>query len=103
MMECTFQVGDRVVCVDANDTNNQGEPELVEGHIYTVRFVGPAVHRRGYWFDPDRGPYANAKTEIRVHEVARRLGDDGFAAARFRPVKPLSFWIGEKQTLKVPA
>ena len=98
-MKCTFQVGDRVVCVDAEATASKtGERELFEGTVYTVRSV---------YIDnaPSDGPYAGHSTCIRVSEINPRLDyngeptDRGFAAARFRPVKPLSFWLGEKQEI----
>lgn len=36
---CNFVVGQRVVCVHAGDTNILGEPEIIEGKIYTVAAV----------------------------------------------------------------
>jgi hypothetical protein len=36
-----FEVGQKVVCVDAKRTNKNNAPELVEGKIYTIRWIGP--------------------------------------------------------------
>lgn len=99
-MQCTFQVGDRVVCVDAYATNVWGDTELVEGAVYTIREV-----------TCDRGEPAglnkyssSAGTWVRLKEINPRKHHNNcdlpFAAARFRPVKPLSFWIGEKQKVR---
>jgi len=105
MMECTFQVGDRVVCVDATDTNNLGLPELNEGHIYEVRAVEAAKAIETEDFSSSDGAYSDTRAVVKVAEVNPRcrFHDEGFAAARFRPVKPLSFWLGEKQELRVKA
>lgn len=99
-MKHTFQVGDRVVCVDAHETARFGgvwHQELQEGAVYTVAWVGV-----------DRGqfdsPYGREAVCVRLNEVKRAKylhREVGFAAARFRPVRPLSFWLGEKQALEL--
>lgn len=87
-MECTFQVGDRVVCVDAYHTNNLRIAELEEGAIYTVAGVkAPTI--------PGNNHHRNTPALLHLVEKPTRIKDMSpwFAATRFRPVKPLSFWV----------
>ena len=99
-MDCTFQVGDRVVCVDARHSNRAGVPEIFEGTIYTIAEVNIGVV--GFY-----AGHIGPMPVVRLREVARRHPTSGpsadygfFAAGRFRPVKPLSFWVGEQQRAK---
>lgn len=98
-MECTFQVGDGVVCVAtdiAHMTRNcaGGNPGFQTGGIYTVKEVRvpakPVLGRPCLLFNeiPDR----------------RHKGTGGLIVwdhVPFRPVKPLSFWVGEKVAKKL--
>lgn len=76
-----FRVGQKVVCVDARDTNSHGLPEIVEGGVYTIRWVGVDDY----------------KLCVRLVEVPRNalappfttppeFLDWPFYASRFRPV-----------------
>lgn len=92
-MECTFQVGDKVVCIDASDTNSVRRRELIEGGIYTVREV--TADGRDLAGVLRLGPYGDVPG-IRLVEINPRnstLGvprDTPFAAARFRHTKSIS-------------
>lgn len=91
-MKCTFQVGDRVVCVDGRIPTNVRGPVVVEGHVYTVSQIIVGL-------PPTRGShYRDAWPAIALQEVPRP-GGDAWDARRFRPVKPLSFWLGETQEI----
>ena len=93
-MECTFQVGDRVVLVKEPGRTLAigGNPGLVKGGIYTVSWVGIMI---------------GGEVGLRFQEIppVRHVLDGllgSWNASYFRPVKPLSFWLGEKQHLDEP-
>lgn len=81
-----FYVGQKVVCVDADHTNDRRTQELDEGRVYTVERVSgdeagypaPPVHLRGagtvVWL-----------AEIKTRPAVKNPGCP-FAASRFRPV-----------------
>lgn len=83
----TFHVGQKVVCVDATDTNRIGIKELTEGASYTIRWVGNARH-----------PILGQRFAVRVMGIVRdsdakmwaarwpHLADTPFCASRFRPL-----------------
>ena len=98
-MKYQFQAGDRVVCIDGKNTNLIGTRELSDGTIYTIREVLPWD-----WF-----PVNCAGIGVRLVEIPDRFdgflkerNDIPFGAFRFRPIKPLSFWVGEHQLEKTP-
>lgn len=64
-----FRVGQKVVCIDAKRTNSRNYPELVEGNVYTVAWVGV---------------YYQALC-VRLCEVRRAANNKPFYAKRFRP------------------
>jgi hypothetical protein len=101
-MKCTFQVGDRVVCVDAARSNRLDIQELEEGQVYTIAWIGPTPADMVGLSEKDIGVC------VRLAEIPKRacMGfldnpTDPFGAFRFRPVKPMSFWIGEKRELEL--
>lgn len=82
----TFQVGDKVVCVDdkvgrfrnPREMYSDGLDGLALGHIYTVRRVGPCPQ-----------PVHGGMLSLWLTEIERppnAYGEPGYAAARFRPV-----------------
>jgi hypothetical protein len=78
-----FRIGERVVCVDADNTHQFGLVELSVGQVYEVRWVGH--------FDWTGYPFvAQDEREaicVRLVGVNRNDGDDPpFRAARFRPL-----------------
>lgn len=94
-MECKFQVGDKVVCVEedlSNMTRNcvTGNPGFVTGGIYTIT----EIQCQDSWPMP----------AILLKEIHQRLlhvdgGRIMWSVRHFRPVKPMSFWLGEKQDI----
>lgn len=71
----SFHVGQNVICVDADDTNSHGAPELTKGATYIVRWCGDH-------FD---------EISVRLVGVGRphllaRWSDFPFRASRFRPL-----------------
>lgn len=97
-MECTFQVGDRVVCKQRPPICPHCiDRRLEDGVVYTVK----AVHVFPSGVICPHGRQYPASPTIRVKELASRAPNDfGHYAWHFRPVKPLSFWLGEKQELR---
>ena len=102
-MECPFQVGDRVVCVrtvkqSAFATQLKWTGFTV-GNVYTIRTITP--------FSGGRCSDGNVYPPticLKFQGKADRLGggpDYGYCHSFFRPIKPLSFWIGEKQDIKL--
>lgn len=84
-MECKFQPGDRIVCVDAKPTQHpQIRPyapseRLNEGQIYTVREVFPYDH-----------PVMGFQIMVALHEIRRINNEfDGYYHARFRPAEDI--------------
>jgi hypothetical protein len=75
-----FMVGQKVVCVDAEDSNTWGIPELIQGEIYTIAWVGSA---EAHIFHP--GIYNKDTAVVHLQEV-RRQSPTPFSARRFRPV-----------------
>lgn len=93
-MECTFQVGDRVVCVDVSARPGYTLDGLVEGEIYTISGIRP-------WISPG-SPLCRPGESIIGVDLAEIVRSDPYMpynSRRFRPVKPLSFWLGEKQEI----
>lgn len=75
-----FYTGQRVVCVDAENTNTDGRQELIEGAVYTVVGVGEDVAEA-------TSRYGLRGLCLWLAGVRRRYGRDvGFAVARFRPL-----------------
>jgi hypothetical protein len=80
-----FTVGQKVVCVNAGNLfpyYADSPIELVEGKIYTVRWVGPSPH-----------PFNRGVPSVRLNEIIRRdepltpqRSDMPWQADRFRPV-----------------
>lgn len=93
MMECTFQVGDRVVAVgcgaDFLHLVNARAPGQGIGDVFTIASVRHHESRN----------HMPSGAVITLQEIAGRA----FYAFCFRHAKTLDFWIGEKQALKVPA
>jgi len=84
---CPFVVGQHVVCVDAKNTTIQGDVEITEGDVYTVRWVGPI---RVDGPDLERA-YRHETIGVRLVETTRPdpwFPDWPFAASRFRPAHP---------------
>ncbi len=79
-----FEVGQRVVCVDAMHTNITHTPELVDGEIYTVAWVGP------YTEPPSHG--GSQGIAVKVMECRVQPGDPPFWARRFRPVTDITLF-----------
>jgi hypothetical protein len=78
-----FKIGERVVCVDADDTNEWGFVELSAGQVYQIRWVG-RFDWTGYPLVP---PHARDVICVRLVGVNRNDGDDPpFRASRFRPL-----------------
>jgi hypothetical protein len=76
-----FHVGQKVVCVDADDTSAHGRKELSEGSVYTVRWVGQNDRKH-----PARPELSNT-VGVRLIEIPiRSHGDNPFSALRFRPL-----------------
>lgn len=84
-MECKFHVGMRVRCVDDQMNISSGKlPEIIAGHVYTIRQVGPhSVSGLGIvddqisvWLEGIERPHALNAIVI----------DLGFRPSRFRPV-----------------
>jgi hypothetical protein len=71
-----FYVGQKVVCVDAFDTNDWAFQELFEGRIYTVIWVGSAISVKN----------GRSHCGVRVNGNFGRRGDIPFLASRFRPL-----------------
>ena len=80
-----FRVGQKVVCVDAAETNNWNIPELMEGGIYTISWtdgpdvllVEPTFRSRFGLNTPFRAdrfrPIVERKTDIGfAHEILRK-------------------------------
>lgn len=75
-MECSFKVGDRVICIDA-----RGHDYLVKGQEYVIRDVRPWrlwIHVPGVM---------NARIGVRLQGVKRPWPDVPFVCTRFRPVQ----------------
>lgn len=71
-----FEVGQKVVCVDANTLAIAGgrvSGQLKNGHIYQIN---------GQWDDADWG-YC-----VTVSGIFARTVNGGFLACRFRPLRP---------------
>lgn len=68
-----FQVGQKVVCIDADRTNDFGINELSEGAVYTVSWVGRATDAAGSYLG------------ICVSEH-KRMVPMPFGCGRFRPI-----------------
>lgn len=93
-MDCTFQVGDRVVCVDAQQPPDwHGHNPLTEFELYTIAHISVSS---GTGLS---GPHQEGGVCLHLKEIPGWR----FRTPRFRPVKTMEFWIGEKQSLKVPA
>ncbi len=76
-MECSFKVGDRVICVD--DTYHY--PMLTKGKEYIIRDVRP-------WKLWLRVPgVANSNIGVRLQGVKRPWPDVPFVCTRFKPVE----------------
>lgn len=79
-----FHVGQKVVCIDAGQTNRIGFQELEKGRVYTVRWVGVDEN-----MNPLRPELNVTLIRIRLVEVARLSAPDmdvPFSSYRFRPV-----------------
>ena len=100
-MECTFQANDRVVRVFSEENGccrchpeNRLRAEV--GDIFTVGRIwhfGGGLCAHGVKFEAG----------VAITLVERPDSPWGYYAHHFRPVKPLSFWIGEKKAEKVRA
>ncbi|MBD8555363.1 CAP-Gly domain protein [Rhizobium sp. CFBP 8762] len=79
-----FYVGQKVVCIDAKYTKQQRVSlaiELVEGQIYTIRWLGPFTH----YLD---GEFIGIKV-AEIHRGADKeygYDDMPYRATRFRPL-----------------
>lgn len=98
-MECKFQVGERVVCVD-NTATKSTLPDLVEGNIYTIQRIEVLSGNRPTKFchEGEMGVWLGFK-EIPISVVTGNAAV--FHHKRFRPLKTVDFWIGQKQDLGV--
>lgn len=86
----SFHVGQKVVCVDADQTRWDGIVELIKGQVYTIRWIGTyVVPEWGDGWDTDEVCVKLAEVPRR-HDGAlphdRRADDMPFRVARFRPV-----------------
>ena len=78
-----FHIGQRVVCVDAKPPRPDGNRYLVEGAIYTIRWVGMHHDLHGIY---------GTHLRVRLEEVRRprcpktRVVDMPYGAFRFRPI-----------------
>lgn len=90
----SLQVGDKVVCIDAGSSETTYLTELHEGHVYTIRWVGPDPYPLGRSLS---NRYPSGVLCVRLVEIPERFNaplvsrrewpDCPFAAARFRPMK----------------
>jgi hypothetical protein len=105
VMDCNFYVGQKVICVDADDTNELGIQELTQGAQYTVAWVGVV---EGHLFKDLVGQVAVYLEEVPARpieekrtghifnmllDIIRQLWGDGaggFRHYRFRPVTDIS-------------
>lgn len=86
MTHLDWHVGMKLVCVDAADTTSSGAVELIEGRIYTLRWIG----NRSDWL----GRYIGVRLVEIVREPSFFLdqihfdlhGETPFNASRFRPL-----------------
>ena len=84
----TFRVGQKVVCMDATNTNTLGTPELVKGRIYTlasvylglVTLVEPTLPVMGF----QRPAYIEFR-ESRFRPVVERKTDISIFTAMLTP------------------
>lgn len=84
-MKCRFQVGDKVVCVDAKNTKHPRilpytpEEKLVEGEIYTVSGMMPWRHAIN-----------GERIILLLEEKPRESGGiPGYFYGRFRPAEDI--------------
>lgn len=73
-----FKVGQKVVCIDPNNLDSNTKP-LIDGEIYTVRWIGVGVKN---------GVRVNS---IRLLEITNKISYDGkiewsYLMERFRPI-----------------
>lgn len=90
-----FEVGEKVICVDADHTNFIDEPEIHKGGIYTIRWIG-------MWSD-DCYPLRLCVHLCEIDRSYPGMVEHGesptpFLAARFRPIvsRPTSIAVFEK-------
>lgn len=99
-----FEVGQKVVCVDASYTNTINVKELEEGKVYTVSWLGSYNHPN---------PMIKEEMCVRLKESPRRPlcydefinyvnSDMPFAARRFRPLKSTSIEVFKNLLTPVP-
>ncbi len=83
MSFCNFYVGQKVVCIDAADTNIEQIAELVEGQVYTIGWVGP--------YQPPASWRCGKGICVRVLECRNQFPQEPpFWARRFKPVTDIS-------------
>ena len=97
-----FEVGQKVVCVDADGTNICDVQELEEGVVYTVSWIGPYLHPL----------WGLEEVCLKLEEVSRKplpgepddllIIDMPFRATRFRPVKTTSIEVFKKLLTPIP-
>lgn len=83
----TFHVGQKVVCVDDQDTHVDGIQELERGKIYTVRWVGQQEAYRTYDYRWQRAYLGVRLVEISPRGDCAVVWDTPFCVTRFRPVQ----------------
>src|SRR6202035_3724885 len=96
-----FEVGQKVICVDASHTNTHDVRELEGGKIYTVSWVGPYTHPRlgtGICVSLQEGP----RVPLTYEDGSVCESDMPFAARRFRPVKTTSVEVFKKLLSPTP-
>lgn len=77
-----FYVGQKVVCINAQDTDAENEKELSKGAIYTIRWSGVW----GYKGVLKPRPCVRLLGIERIEPRVVGMGDVPFRASRFRPI-----------------
>lgn len=90
-MDCNFQVGDNVVCVNARgwDSTFCAIARPCEGDVYTIREV--------YEFLGVIGIHL-----VEISNPTNQYGEPGFMPWRFRPVRKTDISVFERMLINLP-